>query len=216
MKNYLILSLFVLIVFGCNDGSEPRPEDIAQFSIVKISTSYGDMFAHLYEGTPLHKANFEKLANEGFYNQTEFHRTVKNFVIQGGDPNSKDDDRNNDGTGGPGYTTSAEIDSSRYKHIFGAIGAARLPNNVNPERNSSGSQFYVVTNPDGTDFLDGEYTVFGEIVGGMDVAQLIENVEVNNSQQNRPVTRLPMTVEILQLTEEDIQSRGLTWPPQQQ
>lgn len=216
MKHYLILILIALSFFACKDQNEATPEETTKYNIVKISTTYGDMYAHLYDSTPFHKANFEKLTNEGFYNQTEFHRTVKNFVIQGGDPNSKDDDRSNDGNGGPGYTTSAEIDSSRYTHIYGAIGAARLPNSVNPDRNSSGSQFYIVTNPDGTDFLDGEYTVFGEIVGGMDVAQQIENVEVNNTQQNRPVTRLPMTFEILQLSEEEIQSLELNWPPQQQ
>lgn len=216
MKNYTLILFIILALLGCNDNQEPAPDNALRYNIVKITTSYGDMFAHLYDGTPLHKENFEKLTNEGFYNQTEFHRTVKNFVIQGGDPNSKDDDRNNDGSGGPGYTIPAEIDSSRFKHIYGALGAARLSNTVNPERNSSGSQFYIVSNPSGTAFLDGEYTVFGELLGGTDALQAIENVEVNNTQQNRPNTRLPMTVEILSLTEQEILNKGLTWPPKQQ
>jgi cyclophilin family peptidyl-prolyl cis-trans isomerase len=216
MKHYFILILIALSFFACKDQDEATPEETTRYNIVKISTTYGDMYAHLYDSTPLHKANFEKLTNEGFYNQTEFHRVVKNFVIQGGDPNSKDDDRENDGNGGPGYTTPAEINASKFKHIFGAIGAARLPNTVNPARNSSGSQFYIVTNPNGTPNLDGEYTVFGELLGGADVALAIQEVEVNNSRENRPVTRLPMTVELLQLTEEEIQTLELTWPPQQQ
>ena len=74
----------------------------------------------MYKGTPLHRANFHKLVKEGFYNDTEFHRIIPNFMIQGGDPLSKDADRSNDGTGGPGYTIPAEIDTDKYTHVLGA------------------------------------------------------------------------------------------------
>ncbi len=157
MKKY-ILPLILILGFGagissCTDDDEtPEGTPNVTFDVIELNTSFGSMYVHLYDATPQHRDNFLKLVNEGFYDSTEFHRIIPLFVIQGGDPNSKDEDRTNDGTGGPGYTIPAEIDSANFKHIFGAIGAARLGNTTNPERRSSGSQFYIVTNPDGTDF----------------------------------------------------------------
>ena len=118
--------------------TETRTEEVAV-----LSTSYGDMVIRFYDQTPEHKANFIKLAKEGFYDSTTFHRVIEGFMIQGGDPNSKDDDIRNDGQGGPGYTLPAEIVRG-YIHKKGAIAAARMGDNVNPEKRSSGSQFYLV------------------------------------------------------------------------
>lgn len=111
---------------------------------VKISTSLGDIVVKLYDETPLHRDNFLKLAKEGYYNGTLFHRVIKNFMIQGGDPNSKN--ASSDavlGTGGPGYTIPAEIKKGLI-HKRGALAAARQGDEVNPKRESSGSQFYIV------------------------------------------------------------------------
>ena len=172
-KKIGLIALVVLLFSSCIHEEDPDPKETT-FEIIEIKTSLGSMFAYLYPETPLHRANFVKLAGEGFYDSTEFHRIVTNFVIQGGDPNSKDADRSNDGSGGPGYTIPAEIDSAKFKHKYGAVAAARNGNATNPQRASSGSQFYVVTDMNGEPFLDGEYTIFGELVKGWDIAKSIE------------------------------------------
>ena len=112
--------------------------------------------------------NFVKLTNQGFYNGLTFHRIAKDFVIQGGDPSG-------DGTGGPGYTVPAEIG---LKHVKGAIAMARTGDQVNPKRESSGSQFYIALNE--LTMLDGQYTVFGKVIEGMDVVEKIGQVKINS------------------------------------
>jgi cyclophilin family peptidyl-prolyl cis-trans isomerase len=136
---------------------------------VIIKTSMGEITVALYNETPLHKANFLKLVNEKFYEGTLFHRVIKDFMIQGGDPNSKNSDPRDDGQGGPGYQIPAEINGF-LKHKRGALAAARTPN---PEKASSGSQFYIchVDYPP----LDGEYTVYGQTVSGFEVIDKIAN-----------------------------------------
>ena len=168
--------------------------------IIEIKTSFGNMYMWLYNATPLHKKNFLKLTTENFFDGTTFHRIVPNFVIQGGDPNSKDTDPNNDGQGGPGYLVPAEIKSD-LKHIFGAVGAAR---NNNPQKSSNGSQYYIVTNPSGTSSLNGQYTVFGQIVKGTDIAVTIQNQP--RGAGDRPVTDIKMDVNILEKTRAEIRS----------
>ena len=115
-------------------------------SKVLIKTSLGDITVRLYDETPLHRDNFIKLSKEGFYNGTLFHRVIKNFMIQGGDPESKGAAAGVQlGTGGPGYTVPAEFVYPQYFHKKGALAAARQSDQVNPEKKSSGSQFYIVT-----------------------------------------------------------------------
>ena len=110
----------------------------------KISTTMGDIIVRLYDETPLHRDNFVKLAKEGYYDGTIFHRVIKDFMIQGGDPDSKNPTPNGRyGTGGPDYTIEAEI-KPELIHKRGALAAARQGDEVNPERRSSGSQFYIV------------------------------------------------------------------------
>ena len=166
--------------------------------IIEIKTSFGTMIMWLYNETPQHKANFLKLASENFFDDITFHRIVKDFVIQGGDPLSKDDDPNNDGTGGPGYTIPAEIKST-LKHNYGAVGAARTNN---PAKASSGSQFYIVVNKAGTHSLDGSYTVFGQIIKGMEVA--MEIAVQDKDAADRPIDDIKMDVNILQKTKAEI------------
>ena len=112
---------------------------------VIIKTEFGDIKIKLYNDTPLHRDNFVKLAKEGFFNGTLFHRVIKGFMVQGGDPDSKGAPANKSlGTGGPGYNIPAEIDYPKYFHKRGALAAARQADEVNPKRESSGSQFYIV------------------------------------------------------------------------
>lgn len=128
-----------------------------------IHTTKGDIVCELaVDKAPLSATNFIQLVKGGFYNGLTFHRVVPNFVIQGGDPTGS-------GTGGPGYTIPAEIE---LKHEKGALAWARLPDQVNPQKRSSGSQFYIALEK--IPYLDGEYSVFGKTVAGFDVIQKIE------------------------------------------
>jgi len=223
LKKITIFTMIIGLVglsFKVNESKE-------QFVI--ISTSYGEMKLKLHNETPAHRDNFIKLVQENFYNGTLFHRVIKDFMIQGGDPDSKGAvSGQNLGSGGPGYTIPAEIDHG-FIHKKGALSAARKGDNVNPERASSGSQFYVVqgkvmdanvvlqmetrrntqypesehwfytddqvytyTTLGGTPHLDGSYTVFGELVEGLEVLDAIAVVPID--RQNRPLTDISMEV----------------------
>ena len=147
-----IIAILAYTGFSCTsaDSSVDQTEMIPLFptenrteEVAVISTKYGEMIVRLYDATPEHKANFLKLAKEGFYDSTTFHRIIEGFMVQGGDPNSKDDNLRNDGQGGPGYTLPAEIVRG-YIHKKGALAAARMGNDTNPDMRSSGSQFYIV------------------------------------------------------------------------
>jgi peptidyl-prolyl cis-trans isomerase B (cyclophilin B) len=134
-----------------------------------IETNFGKIsFKLIPELAPETVRNFEKLAKEGFYDGTLFHRVIPGFMIQGGDPNTKTDNKSSWGTGGPGYNMKAEF-SSR-SHLRGIVSMAR-----SQDPNSAGSQFFIVTS-DST-FLDRQYTVFGEVTEGMDIADKIVNLE---------------------------------------
>lgn len=153
------------------DSTDSKSTD--ESNIVVLKTSMGDIEIELFEKeAPKHVANFKKLVNSGFYEGTTFHRVIPGFMIQGGDPNSKDNDRSNDGQGGPGYTVPAEINA---KHVKGSLAGARMGDQVNPKRESSGSQFYIVTGE--ASHLDGQYTVYGKVIKGLDIALKIENVK---------------------------------------
>lgn len=152
---------------------------IAEEPVLNILTSMGNIKIKLYKETPLHRDNFVKLARKGYYNGLLFHRVIPGFMIQTGDPFTRDTTKVNlYGTGGPGYTIPAEIVDG-LKHKKGAIAAARRGDNVNPERASSGSQFYIVQDAEGCSHLDGQYTVFGEVIEGLQVIDNIANVETN-------------------------------------
>lgn len=262
MKKVLILALalMALAVTGTvsaqtkiakkmNNTEAVKP----QGSIVDIKTSLGDIKVLLYDDTPIHKENFLKLVNEGYYNGVLFHRVIKDFMVQTGDPDSKNASETQQlGSGDPGYTLEAEILFPKHYHKYGALAAARTGDAVNPQKRSSGSQFYIVTgnkysenqtkailepkamiprqnyfkklveknrsvieemqanndveglkklqgeliveteanvpmdaiSPEiikdyttigGTPHLDGDYTVFGEVISGMDVVEKIQN-----------------------------------------
>lgn len=192
--------------------------------LVRISTPMGDMAAELSDLTPVHRDNFVKLVESGFYDSLIFHRVISGFMIQGGDPNSRNAGAGARlGTGGPGYQLPAEFSDSLV-HIKGALAAARMGDQVNPEKRSSGSQFYIVQgNPvsadalagyerqkgftysekqkklysemGGTPFLDGEYTVFGRVILGLDVIDRIAQQATDRA--NRPLEDVPMKMQII-------------------
>lgn len=196
------------------------PEDC----LVLIETEYGDMLVKLYHATPEHQANFMKLAAAGFYDELLFHRVIEGFMIQGGDPNSRDATTNQRlGSGGPGYTIPAEFVDTLV-HVKGALSAARTGDQVNPERRSSGSQFYLVQGrptteatlkttaarggfdyaPNqierylelgGTPFLDQNYTVFGQVVEGLEVIDKI--AAVRKGAADRPLEDVKMKISVV-------------------
>ncbi len=189
---------------------------------VEIQTEFGNMKIELFDSTPEHRDNFIKLATEGFYDDLLFHRVISGFMVQGGDPDSRDAPAGRGlGTGGPGYTINAEIGE---KHFKGRLSAARQGDSVNPEKKSSGSQFYIVqgkptpveqleaqaaragftyTDEDkkiyetvgGTPFLDNQYTVFGQVVEGLEVIDKIAAVQCDG--RDRPLEDVKMKVVVL-------------------
>lgn len=192
----LLLTLFAFVSLLTQAQTTTEPVLPKDDYVVTISTSYGDMILLLYNQTPLHKKNFIKLAQEHYYDGTTFHRVILDFMIQGGDPNSKDSITTNDGTGGPGYTIPAEFNAN-LKHDKGALAAARMGDGVNPERASSGSQFYIVQNKKGTPFLDNNYTVFGQTIRGFEVIDKIAQVQVDGA--SRPFKDVPMKVTVVKM-----------------
>ncbi len=155
---------------------------VAEEDIFVLKTNHGILKAMLYPDiAPRHAANFKRLAVNGFFDGTQFHRIIKGFMIQGGDLFTRDNDPGNDGTGGPGYQIDAEF--SKIPHVRGIISMARAQ-----DINSAGSQFFIMLG--NHSFLDGKYTVFGEIVEGFETLAKIEEVAVTYSftrEKSRPL-----------------------------
>jgi len=205
------LGIMLLLSSGCKQEEKEHQ--------AVISTEYGDITILLYNSTPKHRDNFVKLASEGYYTDLLFHRIIRNFMIQGGDPQSKGAEQGRVlGGGGPGYTIDAEIGAP---HIRGAVAAARTPNAA---KASSGSQFYIVTGKPispqellqtelskkikynetqkklyleqgGYPSLDMEYTVFGEVVSGMDVVDKISMSQADD--RDRPLKDVKMSIKMI-------------------
>jgi cyclophilin family peptidyl-prolyl cis-trans isomerase len=194
MKKIVLLLLILPFMMNVNADAQSKSNATPQVQF-KIHTDYGDMVGVLYNETPLHRDNFVKLVKAGYYNGTLFHRVILGFMIQGGDPDSKNAKPGQAlGMGGPGYTVPAEINPSLL-HKRGALAAARVGGPSNPQKASSGSQFYIVEPEKGTHFLDNDYTVFGEITKGFDVITKIASVPKDKA--DRPVTDVKMTITIL-------------------
>ncbi len=220
MKKRLIgcIALSIIVLFSCSSPKKVKTDEASsstgtmeqtsktqnkdKMTQVLLKTTFGDITIALYNDTPAHKANFEKLVSEKFYDGVLFHRIIKGFMIQGGDPDSKTAKAGQRlGSGDVGYTIPAEFVPTHF-HKRGAVCAARMGDNVNPQKASSGCQFYIVdgtvydqaklnmigqrtgktftpeqtqayTTVGGAPFLDGDYTVFGEVVKGMDVVDKI-------------------------------------------
>jgi Peptidyl-prolyl cis-trans isomerase (rotamase) - cyclophilin family len=157
-------------------------EKIAQLPdepVFDIITSMGVIKVKLYAKTPKHRENFAKLAIEKYFDGMLFHRVINGFMIQGGDPLTKDAaNKSRFGTGGPNYTVPAEF-VPEYRHKKGALAAARRGDAVNPYKESSGSQFYLVQDERACSALDGDYTVFGQTIEGLDVIDKIASVQTD-------------------------------------
>lgn len=192
--------------------------------LVQLQTKFGNMLIELYESTPHHRDNFIELVNKGFYDSLLFHRVIDGFMIQGGDPNSRNASPDTRlGSGGPGYQVKAEFHEDNV-HYKGALAAARQPDNVNPEKKSSGSQFYIVHGNKVTDaildqieyrkgitysdeqrslykekggypYLDMDYTVFGMVIDGLDVIDKIAESETKPG--DRPVDDVQMKLIVI-------------------
>jgi peptidyl-prolyl cis-trans isomerase B (cyclophilin B) len=160
-----------------------------QETIIHIQVNgeaWGEIHLKLFQDVaPNHVQNMVKLAKEKFYDGTTFHRVIPNFMIQGGDPNSKDEDRSRHGMGGPGYRVNAEFSSKPHKR--GTLSMAR-----SQDPNSAGSQFFICVAD--SSFLDGQYTVFGEVVSGMEVVDRIVNAKRDGN--DNPLDRIEMTMSV--------------------
>lgn len=285
VRSMFMLVALATILWAC--GGDKEEALTGNDYLVTIRTDLGEMKAILYDETPKHKENFVKLAEEGFFDSLLFHRVIQGFMIQGGDPNSKNaGPQDRLGNGGPGYTVPAEINSNFF-HQKGALSAARQGDQVNPEKASSGSQFYIVqgsivpstqlqgpnptdiqkavsklvqqmpdnelnqqyteayqmggneavdekiretldqlaevtgieigqmdlpeemieayTTVGGTPFLDNEYTVFGQVISGLDVIDSIAAVATQPG--DRPIEDVKMYISVEEMPREEIQSK---------
>lgn len=198
----LTLVVWALLLFAPGLQAAKGPRKSKKDQLVTISTPQGDIRLILFDQTPRHKANFLKLAESGFYNGTTFHRIIPNFMIQGGDANSKDADPNNDGGGSPDEKLIPAEIRPELLHKYGSVAAARSGDMVNPERASSASQFYIVQNHNGTPHLNGAYTVFGQVISGLEVVDKIAQQPV--ADRNRPTTDIRMTVKVEKLKKKKI------------
>lgn len=166
--------------------SEPTEKTRATISVTSKGQAVGDIVLKFFHDVaPGHVKNFTDLARKGFYNGTTFHRVIPGFMIQGGDPNSKNANRSSHGIGGPGYTIKAEFNSKPHKR--GVLSMARAN-----DPNSAGSQFFICVAD--ANFLDWQYTAFGEVVSGMDVADKVVNMKRDGN--DNPLERIEMTVTI--------------------
>ena len=232
MKKAIVycIALSIIVLSSCSSPKKVKTEDASatkeaaaqttpnnnpkNMTQVQLKTSLGDIVIALYDDTPAHKANFEKLVRTNFYDGVLFHRIIKGFMIQGGDPDSKTAKPGQRlGSGDVGYTIPAEFVPAHF-HKRGAVCAARMGDNVNPQKASSGCQFYIVdgtvydndklnmiaqrtgktftpeqiqayTTVGGAPFLDGDYTVFGEVIKGMEVVDKI--AEQQKDGADRPL-----------------------------
>jgi len=214
MKRFLYISVILALTASCKCASEkPMQEEqqpaqeqvqapldstaavqaakvLPEEPVFDIVTSLGVIKVRLFKDTPRHRNNFEKLALSGYYDSLLFHRVIPAFMIQGGDPFTRDSSKVAlYGQGGPDYTLPAEILSpsgdTLHRHVRGALAAARRGDMANPLRESSGSQFYLVQDPENCVHLDGAYTVFGETVAGFNVIDRIAGVK--RDRYDRPL-----------------------------
>ncbi len=236
-----VISSVLIFAMGCGNSESPvasAPDVDASNGLnrqVRIQTNFGDMVVELSDSTPGHRDNFIELASTGFYDSLLFHRVIKGFMVQGGDPTSRGAKLSQRlGMGGPGYTVPAEIRTD-HLHFKGALAAARQGDQSNPERASSGSQFYLVhgrtfkeaelmnieartgdfndqfnengvfkysdeavkryMEEGGAPFLDNQYTVFGQVIEGLDIIDSIASVQ--KGAGDRPMTDVLMTMEVI-------------------
>jgi len=224
MKKYISGLIVSFLLMGITTPNLLQAQNSTEERLIKLETLMGTMVIKLYNETPTHRDNMIKLIEEDYFKDQLFHRVIKDFMVQGGDPQSVGAARGQRlGQGGPGYTIPAEFNPELI-HKKGALAAARQGDQVNPQKASSGSQFYLVqgrvltpeqmnsfaqsgrasyteeaikayTTTGGTPHLDGSYTVFGEVVEGLDVLDLIAVVQTDGN--DRPIEDLVYSISIV-------------------
>jgi peptidyl-prolyl cis-trans isomerase B (cyclophilin B) len=187
----ILLPIALLLIVGCKSketaekgtGQEMKSQSAAGADEVAIiETQFGKIVLEFFtDVAPNHVANFKRLARQGFYDGVTFHRVIPNFMIQGGDPNTKDRDRSQHGLGGPGYTINAEFNNK--PHLRGTLSMAR-----SSDPNSAGSQFFICVAPQPR--LDGQYTVFGQVIKGLDAVDQIVNTP--RDERDNPIDPMVM------------------------
>ncbi|MDW3646529.1 MAG: peptidylprolyl isomerase [Bacteroidia bacterium] len=190
-QQYVLFLLFICLFSACK-----APETEASFPIAQIKTPKGEMLLWLYDETPIHKASFLKMARGGYWDTLSFNRVIEDFVIQGGCPDTPE------GFADSPYLLEPEFRDS-LKHVYGALGAGR---DGNAEKLSAGCQFYIVDREEGIPRLDGDYTIFGQIIKGMEVLEAIATSPTDSLDQ--PLDEVGLEVNILMLTEAEIRKHG--------
>lgn len=188
--------LLLLLVFFVTISCSTLKKEVKTYEVGQIITSKGEMLFWLSDKTPLHKTSFIKLANANYWDSLTFNRMIKNFVIQGGCPDTPE------GFVDSPYLLKPEFNND-LKHIYGAVGAGR---DDNPEKLSASCQFYIVNNKNGIPRLDGDYTIFGQVFNGFDVLDAISSVETDSL--DTPLTNLTLDVTIISLTEKELKEYG--------
>ena len=189
-STFVLLLLLVEITHGESISKKYSQEEVKKMSETRaaIETKFGNVEISFFpEIAPNHVSNFIELSKKGFYDGTTFHRVIPGFMIQGGDPNSKNPDRSSHGMGGPGYTIKAEFNNRPHKR--GTLSMAR---SSNPD--SAGSQFFICVAD--SSFLDKQYTVFGEVISGMEVVDKIVNQP--RDRKDNPTERVEMKIKIVE------------------
>ena len=206
----IIAAALAIASCACRNESEQAAETQTEMENTQIAepmfdmvTSHGTMRLKLYSMTPKHRDNFVKLVKEHYYDGLRFHRVIEGFMIQGGDPYSRDTSMANLwGQGGPDYTVPAEF-VNQYWHKKGAIAAARKGDMANPTKASSGSQFYIVHDENACLHLDGQYSIFGEVIEGLEVIDKIATVETD--YYDRPLEDV-MIIKVVPVETEPVQA----------
>ena len=187
----VLFLLFSVIMYSCSlSGNEKT------FPIGQIKTPQGEMLFWMYDETPEHKASFITLAQGNYWDSLTFNRVIKNFVIQGGCPDTPE------GFSDSPYLLKPEF-REHIKHVYGAVGIGR---DDNPEKLSAGCQFYIVQNTEGLPRLDGNYMIFGQIFKGLDVLDAIASVETDSL--DNPLKNIPLDVNVMSLTKEELSELG--------
>jgi peptidyl-prolyl cis-trans isomerase B (cyclophilin B) len=185
--SYLLIFIFLI---SCSTSKKEI------YPVGQIKTSLGEILFAMYDETPHHKASFIKLANEGYWDTLTFNRVIKNFVIQGGCPDTPAGFK--DST----YLLKPEFRDS-IRHVYGAVGIGR---DDNPDKLSATCQFYIVENKDGLARLDGKYMIFGKVIKGMDVVEAIASVKTDST--DTPLVPIKLDVNVINLNGEELKAMG--------
>ena len=193
----MLLLLTVATLAALPPGTAPASVPAATYPVGRIRTDLGEILFYLYPETPNHRASFIRLAGQHYWDTLTFNRVIRNFVAQGGCPDTPS------GFAGSLYNLAPEFNDS-LRHVYGAVGAGR---DDNPEKLSAGCQFYIVANQAGLKRLDGNYTVYGQVIKGMDVVEAI--VSVPKDSTDTPLTPIRLHVDVVEMSGKELRRYGI-------